>query len=67
MEQKETEQDAWMDPVSQQSVDPRAAPHQSFYAGRRYYFADMTSKMIFDADPQLWADAPQASAGEPSQ
>ncbi len=51
----------FVDPVSQQPVDPRTAPHQSFYAGRHFYFTDLTNKQTFDGDPQLWVSTPHAS------
>ena len=53
--------DVLVDPVSHQSVDPRTSPHQSFYAGRHYHFADLTNKQIFDEDPQLWVSTAHVS------
>lgn len=54
-------QEVCADPVTHQSVDPRTAPHQSFYAGRHYYFESLASKETFDADPQLWVSTPHVS------
>lgn len=61
MSYEEPGHDVRVDPVSHQTVDPRTSPHQSFYAGRHYHFADMTNKQIFDADPQLWVSTPHVS------
>ena len=61
MQYSDAEHDVWVDPVTHQQVDPRTSPHQSFYAGKHYHFADLTSKLIFDADPQLWVSTPHAS------
>lgn len=57
----EAEHDVWVDPVSHQTVDSRNSPHQSFYDGRHYHFADLTSKQTFDEDPQLWVSTSHAS------
>lgn len=57
----ETDPESWVDPVSHQAIDPRTSLHQSFHAGQHYYFADLTNKQTFDADPQLWVAAPYLS------
>ena len=61
MEYNAAEHDVWVDPVTHQAVDPGASSHQSFYDGRHYHFADLTSKQTFDEDPQLWVSTPHAS------
>jgi YHS domain-containing protein len=61
MEYKDAEHDVWVDPVSHREVDPSISQHESFYAGRHYHFADLTSKQTFDEDPQLWVSTPHAS------
>ena len=61
MSYEDADRDAQVDPVSQQAVDPQTSPHQSFYAGRHYHFADPTNKQIFDEDPQLWVSTPHVS------
>ncbi len=61
MDYSEAEHDVWVDPVSHQTVDRESSQYQSFYAGRHYHFADLTSKQTFDEDPQLWVSTPHAS------
>jgi len=61
MKNEDADHDVWEDPVSHQPVDPQGSPHQSFYAGRFYHFADVTNKQIFDEDPQLWVSTPHVS------
>ncbi len=61
MDYKDADHDVWVDPVSHQAVDRESSQYQSFYDGRHYHFADLTSKQTFDEDPQLWVSTPHAS------
>lgn len=45
-------------------VNPRAAPAQSNYRGRTYYFCSDDCKQKFEAEPQRYVAEEQARQGQ---
>ena len=52
------------DPVCGMDINPGAAPAQSNYRGRTYYFCSDDCKQKFEAEPQVYVAQEQERQGQ---